>query len=64
LKSAACFEDRIAMPENLFLEKMHKRSHDGYHFTRVREVIDSFSNTGMMSSHRKLAGQLYLLEKA
>jgi AraC-like DNA-binding protein len=64
LKSAACFEDRIGMLENLFLEKMRMQSRDNYHFTRVKEVIESFCKTGMVSSNRELGGQLYISEKS
>lgn len=64
LKSRACFEDRVLLLQDLFLEKLEK-SIPGKQFDAdcVNKAIDQFSSTGMTKGSDEVAQQLYLTHK-
>jgi AraC-like DNA-binding protein len=64
LKGLGCFEDRKAMFENFFLEKLEKnKKREGFYLQCIKETVHAFTGAGLGSATSELARKLYISEK-
>ncbi|MBO9203203.1 MULTISPECIES: helix-turn-helix domain-containing protein [Niastella] len=64
LKGLGCFEDRKALFENFFLQKLEKNNkRDGFYLQCIKETVHAFAGVGLESAISELAKKLYISEK-
>jgi AraC-like DNA-binding protein len=63
LKGLGCFEDRMQLLQQLFLEKLEKNRQDGYYLQCIKQTIDAFCTAGMEPRNSELAKQLCVTDK-
>jgi AraC-like DNA-binding protein len=64
LKGLGTFEDRIALLEQFFVDKLHGNSSENHLFNIITVATDSFMESGMELKNNALASQLCLSEKS
>lgn len=64
LKGLGSFEDRMALLENLFLEKLEKnKKREGFYMQCIKDTVNAFTGSGLAADISELAKKLYITEK-
>ncbi|MES2795510.1 MAG: helix-turn-helix domain-containing protein, partial [Bacteroidota bacterium] len=63
LKDLGSFEDRIALLENYFIEKLNRNRASKFQFECIKASVEAFTNAGLSLKNRELANDVCLTEK-
>lgn len=64
LKNSACFNDRVALLQELFLNKLNQHRKTTYYFNYIQQAAALFCASGLETKNNELAGKLALTEKS
>jgi AraC-like DNA-binding protein len=63
MKNLGCFEDRLQLLQQFFLEKIEKHHGNDHSLQYVKQAITKFYESGMKASNQELASQVYITDK-